>query len=251
VAVLPCVQCGYDLSGLSPKGVCPECGAEVSRTLGATLRGATRGYRTRVRAGALTLLGSIQLLLLPLLLGVPLIALDFLSERVFLLCVVGAAAFAPGCWLVTCTAPGSIEARVSRVRGVARVSSGYIFVIVLFAGLSAYSERGTALLAICSLFGVAAALLAWVSTFDVIADIAGAAGDASLKKRAERSGWWPIGLLLSVPLAVLISFATEGAGLESRIGISFVAIAVSSAMWVDTSVVLMRFRKRLSTPPVA
>ena len=58
---MPCVACGYDLSGLSPKGVCPECGAEIARTLGAALRGATRGYRLRLRWGAAVLLLSIEL----------------------------------------------------------------------------------------------------------------------------------------------------------------------------------------------
>jgi hypothetical protein len=37
VTDLTCVQCGYDLRGLSPTGVCPECGTAVERSLQGTL----------------------------------------------------------------------------------------------------------------------------------------------------------------------------------------------------------------------
>ena len=30
---LPCVSCGYNLRGLSPSGVCPECGTDTAKTL--------------------------------------------------------------------------------------------------------------------------------------------------------------------------------------------------------------------------
>ncbi|MBI1190941.1 MAG: hypothetical protein GC200_09710 [Tepidisphaera sp.] len=32
-AILPCIGCGYDLRGLNPAGVCPECGRPVADTL--------------------------------------------------------------------------------------------------------------------------------------------------------------------------------------------------------------------------
>ena len=56
----PCVSCGYNLKGLSPDGLCPECGVLASRSLqGDLLRFASPSYVRSVRRGAATLLWSV------------------------------------------------------------------------------------------------------------------------------------------------------------------------------------------------
>jgi len=55
----PCIECGYDLAGLSAAGVCPECAAPVTNTLrGGLLRFSDPQHLKRLQRGAaLTLLG--------------------------------------------------------------------------------------------------------------------------------------------------------------------------------------------------
>lgn len=51
---LACVSCGYELQSALQKGVCPECGCPVARSLGADAwLFSTPGYVRRVRAGLL------------------------------------------------------------------------------------------------------------------------------------------------------------------------------------------------------
>ncbi len=52
-----CIQCGYNLRGLSPDGVCPECACTIERSLrGPWLRYADARWLRRLRVGTLLLL---------------------------------------------------------------------------------------------------------------------------------------------------------------------------------------------------
>jgi len=95
-----CATCGYNLRGLQPAGVCPECGSLVSESLGnEALEWRDEWWVKRLRAGCVLILGG----------QVPLgIALfgghDDLRDR---LIVVFAIAFcAAGAWLVSSPARG-------------------------------------------------------------------------------------------------------------------------------------------------
>jgi len=52
----PCLACGYDLHGLSSRGVCPECGAQVERSLrGNLLEFANPEHTRTLHHGAITI----------------------------------------------------------------------------------------------------------------------------------------------------------------------------------------------------
>src|SRR5690349_13112312 len=57
-----CLQCGYDLRGLSPDGVCPECEFPIERTLAFPQLREDRVYLARVRRGAAVLVAALALL---------------------------------------------------------------------------------------------------------------------------------------------------------------------------------------------
>lgn len=70
VQVLPiegvsCKQCGYDLSGLSEEGVCPECGYSIERSLTEDLlENSSPGYLASLHLGVFLILTAIILKLL-------------------------------------------------------------------------------------------------------------------------------------------------------------------------------------------
>jgi hypothetical protein len=107
---LPCRTCGYNLRGLSPRGVCPECQTPVDRALHGDLlrysdprwvRSLARGMRMLNAAVALTLI-----------LVITMMVLQPLRERVWLMMSLalglGALAVA-GVWLATQRDPAAIE----------------------------------------------------------------------------------------------------------------------------------------------
>jgi hypothetical protein len=248
VTVLPCVQCGYDLSGLSPKGVCPECGAEVSRTLGAALRGASPAYRQRVRAGAVVLLASVQLLVAVPLVGALVSWATWYDIESILMCVVAAGLLAWGlaCWLLTGRAPEGIEPRVRRLRAVSRASASVVVSVGAMVLASLLAPMSTPVwLVVLEVFSLGAALLAWVTLFDIVSDIAAATGDVPLRKRAERCGWWPVGLLMILPLGVVASFLTEQLGVDAEVGVGVAGGLIAAMMWADSSILLTRFIRRI------
>lgn len=61
----PCVHCGYNLRGLRPRGLCPECGREiVDSTRGSLLRHADPEWLMTLRKGAALKLWQILLTIL-------------------------------------------------------------------------------------------------------------------------------------------------------------------------------------------
>lgn len=58
---ITCVKCSYDLKGMSPEGVCPECGTPVGRSLLDTsqLINASRDYLVKLHRGALIVTATI------------------------------------------------------------------------------------------------------------------------------------------------------------------------------------------------
>ncbi len=67
----PCARCAYNLRGLSPAGVCPECGAPVAISLeGRLLRFADRRYVRTVDLGLTILLCAIWLYVLLLVVSI-------------------------------------------------------------------------------------------------------------------------------------------------------------------------------------
>lgn len=60
---VPCLRCGYNLRGLKPEGVCPECGATIQRSLhGNLLIYSAPQYVTTLHAGIVCILLAILLL---------------------------------------------------------------------------------------------------------------------------------------------------------------------------------------------
>jgi hypothetical protein len=57
---VPCLRCGYNLRGLQPHGVCPECGAPIERSLhGNLLRYSAPEYVATLHTGLLCILVAI------------------------------------------------------------------------------------------------------------------------------------------------------------------------------------------------
>jgi hypothetical protein len=55
----PCATCGYNLRGLQPDGLCPECGSLVSDSLGNdALEWRDEWWVKRHRAGCVLILGG-------------------------------------------------------------------------------------------------------------------------------------------------------------------------------------------------
>lgn len=58
----PCVSCGYELVGLAPEGVCPECGVDILRSLNPErLASQPRAVLWRIQIGAMLLAGVLAL----------------------------------------------------------------------------------------------------------------------------------------------------------------------------------------------
>jgi len=115
---LACVVCGYSLRGLESTGVCPECGASISRTLrGDMLRNANRAYLRRLLLGTRLVTLPFAAVLFGMILAMAsVILLSFLpsAEPVVMAIwwivasgiVVGAIAWPVGWFLVTSHEPG-------------------------------------------------------------------------------------------------------------------------------------------------
>jgi hypothetical protein len=60
----PCVNCGYNLRGLVPSGLCPECGSPISRSVyGDFLRYADPAWLTKLRQGVTLILWNMLIAL--------------------------------------------------------------------------------------------------------------------------------------------------------------------------------------------
>lgn len=78
----PCARCGYNLRGLTAEGVCPECGAQVARSLkGNLLEFASPEYlRSLYRGATLVIAGSIAKIVLGIFVTIVLVAVQGISQ---------------------------------------------------------------------------------------------------------------------------------------------------------------------------
>lgn len=131
-----CVDCGYNLRGLSPRGDCPECGCAVRLSLREDrLADAPPAWRRRLRRGAHLLAGA--LVLLPVVNVLPAVVLGWGAWRPSMTVVQAGAALAwgvnlvllgvavAGLWLLTAREPDRAEPTADwRPRVVARSALG-------------------------------------------------------------------------------------------------------------------------------
>ena len=158
---LRCVQCGYDLEGLSARGACPECGREIVASLASSLdlSPAERVTRTESRRLAWALfLATIGCLAASARLpefglraaaeefasgatGQPPVVLLTIAALLHVVAIVGAAV---GLAAMTFVLPRRNERRVLRVRGLACVGFALWFALLL-APPTAFGLTATAL----------------------------------------------------------------------------------------------------------
>ncbi len=63
--VQPCRQCGYDIKGLSPESVCPECGFPIERSLASDeLKNSSPEYIASLHKGVVIILSAIIVMIL-------------------------------------------------------------------------------------------------------------------------------------------------------------------------------------------
>jgi hypothetical protein len=127
-----CARCAYNLRGLSPAGVCPECGAPIAISMeGRLLRFADRHYVRNVNLGLTILLCAIWLyvflLAVSILLGVFIKArqsqelAEDVSRAIMLLPTI---AFVAGYWKFTAPDVGSFETeRAVNTRNIIRIAA--------------------------------------------------------------------------------------------------------------------------------
>jgi hypothetical protein len=210
-----CVGCGYNLKGLSKKGVCPECGRAVAGTVSTRARGdiadAPLGYLWNLRTGAgLMLLGAIGI---PLTLLSPLFAASF--KVLGAVAVALSAAWALGVWLVTVPRPSmprstlrpTVEWRT--VRWGARVTQAMwpLAAAAYFAAVTVQiSAPWLARLAPLLFLPLPIGLVGLALVAHYAARLADWAGDDALEQRLRTAVWFSCGatvLLLVVAIVQL------------------------------------------------
>ena len=174
---IPCVICGYDLRGLSAQARCPECGAEVGRSLhGDLLEYADFGWVLSLRRGSALIAWSINLFLAGWVvvfgLGMLLGSLGVLSARspaakymnaLFpAVAVVSSVMLCWGVWLFTRQEPR--ELGVEEQTSVRRLTRAAVILVVLllslrlvlvFGSFARYVDGAALLAFICASAGAA------------------------------------------------------------------------------------------------
>lgn len=185
---LGCRRCGYNLRGLYEDATCPECGAEVERSLlGDHLRFCGPGWVRTLARGTSWLFWGGVLNLLAMGVSIVLSFIDLYLVPIEWEIFLSAFSLVPfvGTWLVTTREPGLLGARLPMLRILVRVmmvvSTVFGVIILIFDGfLQAHFQWATV-----TLFGLTLDLLGVVVFFKYMNTMAERLPDTGLSKQTR------------------------------------------------------------------
>jgi len=238
-----CLNCGYNLRGVSPAGDCPECGMRIAVALREDyLADAPKDWLRRLRGGA-TLLVVGTLVSLPLLNLGPIIA-------------------GLGYWRIAAAQPGRDEPRHDMlVRIFSRgtlVPGGVGLAVILnvilfflwryrFGNTFDWRAYDTLFIALGGYFGIGVAAMA-----QYLRTLAERAGDTRLAARTGRLFWvWIVGGLVIVALGGLTNLYSWIGRPWHQHQMIFAAVAavtvllLAAWLWAETLRVVMAFRRTM------
>ncbi len=235
-----CRQCGYNLRGLMPTGLCSECGAPISHSLRVDLlRYANPEWLRKVSTGVRII---VWMILIGFLGG---IASQFVRELAVIISLTMTAVGVFGAWLLTEPEPGgAINARMGRARKIIRiavmlaVASQLLSLIYIFSSVPEFIELPFEILV--ALLGLAS-IVGEYFKFALYEHFAARIPDKFLKKRA---GF--LRVALPVTLVVLIVFAfgfglLASAGAGSVVGVGIVCFGVPMMIAIIVFAVMTLF----------
>ncbi len=224
-----CLRCGYELRGLAPSGVCPECGFSIAESLERRRLGlSSPAYLTSLRTGAAISIGAFILWIIS---GIARWRLfEFLftigTQRLLVgLDIAGAALLAAGVWMLAIDDPGLHEKDQARSNKRAmKAAAAGLLAIAIAELLVAWRvpppgpgipPAATSLFAILvSVFGGLVGLACWLTLATGLANytrwLAARMPDHRLFRMATTMGWvLPVTFVVAFAASLLFGGATR------------------------------------------
>lgn len=248
----PCRRCGYNLRGLLPTGLCPECGTAIAHSIiGNLLKQADADWLERLRFGTSLKLWNI---LLSILVGVAAAAILAAGLPPPLITIIGIAGGALGlCATILIT---SQEPRIAlqedpvTLRKALRTCAALAFVGGVISNANTTANWAIVMQIVGSALSLAGVFVAWgeLLYFRRFAD---RIPDTKLVKSTTLLMWivpFTVGLVILLALAAALTLTTtQGAGPPGPFGLGTMAVGIGGCFFAAFGLYLVLWYVRLLT----